>query len=87
MVVALPAVLERARQTEAYCRFALEVELDALTWAQHPEGTALLDDGTQVSLGADVLVGSPFRMLRPGQRVQLHLEDSTAVRLGLPGTL
>ncbi|HEX6246241.1 MAG TPA: hypothetical protein VFZ64_00100 [Nocardioidaceae bacterium] len=34
-------------------------------------GAVLLDDGVEVPFGADALLGSGLRLLRPGQRVRL----------------
>jgi CspA family cold shock protein len=51
-------------------------------------GTGLILTDTDLSeheLAADALVGSIFRMLRPGQRVVFDLDDSglaTRIRLG-----
>ncbi len=36
-------------------------------------GTLLLDDGAQLSFGADALRGSGLRMLRAGQRVHVEI--------------
>lgn len=35
-------------------------------------GAVLLDDGVEVPFGADALLGSGLRLLRPGQRVRLE---------------
>ena len=49
-------------------------------------GVVLRDvDLSEYDLAADALVGSVFRMLRPGQRVVFDLDDhgqATALRLG-----
>lgn len=39
-------------------------------------GAVLLDDGVEVPFGADALVGSGLRLLRPGQRVRLETSGS-----------
>lgn len=39
-------------------------------------GALLLDDGVEVPFGADALVGSGLRLLRPGQRVRLETSGS-----------
>lgn len=39
-------------------------------------GAVLLDDGVEVSFGAEALVGSGLRLLRPGQRVRLETSGS-----------
>ncbi len=39
-------------------------------------GAVLLDDGVEVPFGADALVGSGLRFLRPGQRVRLETSGS-----------
>ncbi|MGH3655660.1 MAG: cold-shock protein [Micromonosporaceae bacterium] len=48
-------------------------------------GTALLDDGTEVSFGTDAFDASPLRFLRLGQRITLE-RDATGgiVRVSLP---
>lgn len=46
-------------------------------------GTALLDDGSIIELPPELLQGSVFRFLRPGQRVHLTLLDGIVVSVGL----
>ena len=48
-------------------------------------GTALRDDGSSVVLPPECLRGSAFRLLRSGQRVQLHVRDGVVMRADLPG--
>ena len=50
---------------------------DASSW----EGSVLLDDGVQVAFDGTALVGSGLRLLRPGQRVRLELDDRTPPRV------
>ncbi|MBW9206410.1 hypothetical protein KV097_10690 [Mumia sp. zg.B17] len=38
-------------------------------------GTLVLDDGVTMDYAADVVVASPVRHLRPGQRVIVELTD------------
>lgn len=40
------------------------------------EGSALLDDGLEVEVPAEALIGSGLRFLRPGQRVSIELDES-----------
>ncbi|MGH3739210.1 MAG: 2-phospho-L-lactate guanylyltransferase, partial [Micromonosporaceae bacterium] len=48
-------------------------------------GTALLDDGTQISFGTAAFDASPLRYLRLGQRITLQRDpDGTVVRVSLP---
>jgi hypothetical protein len=42
-------------------------------------GSVFLDDGTVLEFGAAALAGSPLRLLRPGQRVRLGLDEAGAV--------
>jgi len=42
-------------------------------------GSVFLDDGTRVSFDGACLEHSRIRLLRPGQRVQLRVEDGFAV--------
>ena len=53
------------------------------TWAESG-GTAFLDDGAVVDLPAAALAAGPFRLLRPGQRVRLRLEEGVVVSVELP---
>jgi cold shock CspA family protein len=50
------------------------------------DGLVLRDtDLSEIDLAADALAGSPFRMLRPGQRVVFELDPqglATRLRLG-----
>jgi cold shock CspA family protein len=41
-------------------------------------GTVLLDDGVELSFGADALTGTGLRLLRPGQRVRLETSGDGA---------
>ncbi len=53
-------------------------------WSAEAGGTAMLDDGEIVPLPSS-LVGSPFRLLRSGQRVRLTCdEDGGVTELDLP---
>lgn len=55
-------------------------------WQDGTGGSALRDDGTVVALPADCLRDSAFRLLRSGQRIQLHQRpDGTVERVDLPG--
>lgn len=54
------------------------------TWDAELGGTAFRDDGTVVVLPPESLQGSPFRFLRPGQRVALTVADGVVVSLDLP---
>lgn len=38
-------------------------------------GTVLLDDGVQLPFAAEALAGSGLRLLRPGQRVRLEVNQ------------
>ena len=62
------------------------VQATVRIWVPVQGGSALLDDGSAITLPPDALVDSIFRFLRPGQRVQLHLAGGRVVRLGLPGS-
>ena len=42
-------------------------------------GSVFTDDGTVVPFGAGSLAGSGLRLLRPGQRVRLRLDEDGAV--------
>jgi hypothetical protein len=42
-------------------------------------GSVFLDDGTVLEFGPAALAGSPLRLLRPGQRVRLGLDGTSAV--------
>jgi hypothetical protein len=55
-------------------------------WDPEQGGSAFLDDGTVVVLPAECLQGSAFRFLRPGQRVQLTVQDGLVATVALPGT-
>ena len=59
------------------------VQATVRDWSPETGGTALLDDGQVVGLPAS-LVGTPFRLLRSGQRVQLKLVDGVGTELDLP---
>lgn len=53
---------------------------------QQRSGTVLLDDGTPAGFGAAAFDASRFRLLRPGQRVTIHHDDSgQVIRVTLPG--
>lgn len=39
-------------------------------------GSVLLDDGVRLVFGADALIGTGLRLLRPGQRVTLQLDTA-----------
>ena len=54
------------------------------TWEPGEGGSAFLDDGQVVELPAEALSGSPFRFLRPGQRVQLLRDEQGLLRVDLP---
>ncbi len=41
-------------------------------------GRVLLDDGVEVAFGADAMAGTGLRLLRPGQRVRLTIDDEGA---------
>ena len=47
------------------------------------DGTVLLDDGTELSFGADAFDASGLRLLRPGQRVGLRVDGQRVVALNL----
>lgn len=59
------------------------VQATVQDWSPATGGAALLDDGQVVSLPAS-LAGSPFRLLRSGQRVRLSLRDGVGTELDLP---
>jgi hypothetical protein len=59
------------------------VQATVQEWSPVTGGTALLDDGQVVTLPAS-LVGSPFRLLRSGQRVRLRLAHGIGSELDLP---
>lgn len=44
-------------------------------------GSVFLDDGTVLEFGAAALAGSPLRLLRPGQRVRLGLDEAGVIAL------
>jgi cold shock CspA family protein len=54
------------------------------TWDAETGGTVFLDDGTVVVITREALQDSVFRLLRPGQRVQLELLHGVVVAVGLP---
>ena len=43
--------------------------------ASSRSGTVLLDDGSELPYADDALEGSGIRLLRPGQRVRVEVED------------
>lgn len=45
------------------------------------EGEVVFDDGSRLAYGADAFAASGLRMLRPGQRVRLELEDDVVRRV------
>jgi hypothetical protein len=47
--------------------------------ADNRSGSVFLDDGTVLEFGAAALAGSPLRLLRPGQRVRLGVDEAGAV--------
>jgi hypothetical protein len=59
------------------------VQATVREWSAETGGTALLDNGEVVALPAS-LEGSPFRLLRSGQRVRLALVDGVSTALDLP---
>lgn len=61
-----------------------EVAGTVRSWDAATGGSAFLDDGTVVDLAPGCLHGSAFRFLRPGQRVLLALDGTTALRADLP---
>jgi hypothetical protein len=42
-------------------------------------GTVFLDDGSVLEFSAAALAGSPLRLLRPGQRVRIGLDEAGGV--------
>ncbi|MPZ60118.1 MAG: hypothetical protein GEU93_02245 [Propionibacteriales bacterium] len=50
---------------------------DPETWS----GRVLLDDGVTLPFGAEALAGTRLRHLRPGQRVQVTVEDQVITAL------
>lgn len=44
-------------------------------------GRVLLDDGVELPFAGQALAGTGLRLLRPGQRVRLVVEDSTVTGL------
>ena len=56
------------------------VQATVLTF--HPEdhsGSVVLDDGTAIGFSSDVFAASRLRLLRPGQRVRIHLSDQNEI--------
>ena len=47
--------------------------------ADSESGTVLLDDGLRLSFDAAIFAGSGARMLRPGQRVFVEVDDDGAI--------
>jgi hypothetical protein len=54
------------------------------SWDPDAGGSAFLDDGSLVEIPREALQGSVFRLLRPGQRVRLDVEDEVVVSVALP---
>jgi cold shock CspA family protein len=54
------------------------------TWDPDVGGSAFRDDGSLVEIPREALQGSVFRLLRPGQRVKLEVEDGVVVAVALP---
>jgi cold shock CspA family protein len=44
--------------------------------AETRSGSVLLDDGTPVPFGAEAFDAGGLRLLRPGQRVRIEVEDA-----------
>lgn len=42
-------------------------------------GSVLLDDGTELTFGAEAFDAGGLRFVRPGQRVNLRLDDDGAI--------
>ncbi|GAA5042057.1 cold shock CspA family protein [Thermocatellispora tengchongensis] len=42
-------------------------------------GSVFLDDGTQLAFGTEAFDAGPLRLLRPGQRVNIRLDDDGAI--------
>lgn len=54
--------------------------MQATAFTYDPEtrsGQVLLDDGTPMPFGAPAFDAGELRLLRPGQRVRIEVEDST----------
>jgi 2-phospho-L-lactate/phosphoenolpyruvate guanylyltransferase len=47
--------------------------------ADSESGTVLLDDGLRLSFDAAIFAGSGARMLRPGQRVFVEVDEDSAI--------
>lgn len=56
-------------------------EYDPVTGA----GSVLLDDGRRLAFGPEVFERSGLRLLRPGQRVTIHLTDGVVTALSIVG--
>lgn len=52
---------------------------------QTASGTLLRDDGVLLPFGPDAFSRSRLRLLRPGQRLSVQLEDGVVVALSLHG--
>ena len=52
---------------------------------QTRSGTVLLDDGSGLEFDAPAFDAGGFRLLRPGQRVRVSVEDARVTRVALPG--
>jgi 2-phospho-L-lactate guanylyltransferase len=48
-------------------------------------GTVLLDDGTEFAFDAAAFDAGGFRLLRPGQRVRISIEETRVTRVAMPG--
>lgn len=55
------------------------------TFAEDGSGSALLDDGQVISWPSEVFAHSALRHVRPGQRVSVELDGTTATRLWIVG--
>ncbi len=49
------------------------------------QGLVVLDDGRQLAFSSPALAGSGIRLLHPGQRVSIQVEQGVVSRLWLPG--
>ncbi len=47
------------------------------------QGSVVLDDGTELSLPAQVFSKSGLRTLRPGQRVRFEAADDAVTEIGI----
>jgi cold shock CspA family protein len=48
-------------------------------------GTLLRDDGTQLRFEAAAFAAGGYRLVRPGQRVEITVDGDRVTRVGLPG--